>query len=456
MDVLLSAVLGEAITRSINIFISKCSRQQAQDVEDHLRRVLLRAQVIIDEAMGRQLTNQAMLLQLDMLTGAMHGGYYMLDAFRYQSPDKEDAKDKAVSQSLSLPKVNSSKYLCSTKRKTQIFEQLQEALESLNNLIFDANEFVIFLKSCPRMCRQPYSMHLLLANCMFDRKMETELVISFLLQTKAPHAEELEVLPIVGPGRVGKKIVFLTDHDFRDKVLYIHRQGNAMEHQFSTIRKDGRLLLVIIEVAGDVTEDAWKKLCSAVRRSTPNGIKIIITSRSDMIKKFGTTGVITLAYPSIAFGSTDPGQHPRLASVAMEIARMLNTCYKTIFDINFWFKFLVFIRGLIQKHIAKYGEHPWDLLYQTRPTRLGRMMGRASEDLIIHDQYQRSSQEAVPNRALNDVMYGSVKPDGKFEVLAWRSLIPPYYNCIYTCQIQDLKTRAANKRKRSQNNAISL
>ncbi|RLN24583.1 hypothetical protein C2845_PM07G01360 [Panicum miliaceum] len=66
MEVLLSAVLGEAITRSLNFFFRK-SKLQEQDMEDCLCRVLLRAQVITDEAMGRQITNQAMLLQLDVL-----------------------------------------------------------------------------------------------------------------------------------------------------------------------------------------------------------------------------------------------------------------------------------------------------------------------------------------------------------------------------------------------------
>jgi len=47
------------------------------------------------------------------------------------------------------------------------------------------------------------------------------------------------------------------------------------------------------------------------------------------------------------------------------------------------------------------------------------------------------------------VMYGSVKPPaGRFDALVCRSPIPPYYNYIYTCEIQDLKTTSA-KRKRS-------
>ncbi|WVZ61565.1 hypothetical protein U9M48_011419 [Paspalum notatum var. saurae] len=353
MDMLLSTVLGEAIGRSIDFFISKCSKKQEQDVEGRLGSVLIRAQVIIDEAKGRQITNQAMLLQLEMLRGAMHRGYYMLDTFRCQYfHDKEDAEDQAVSQSLSLCKLDSMKYLRSFHRRTQLFTQLQEMLDSLNSMILDANEMIIFLKSYRQMCRQPYSMHLVLANCMFDRQMETELVINFLLHTKLHHhAEELEVLPIVGPRRVRKRtlvahvcndervrdhfseIVFLTDDDFRDDTISVLGQGCAMEQQICTTKKDVRLLIVV-EVAGDVNADSWNLLCSAFRQPASNGNRVIITSRSDKIAKLGTTGVITLKFPSneaywyffrtLAFGSMDPKQHPRLASVAMEISRMLS------------------------------------------------------------------------------------------------------------------------------------
>ncbi|XP_039851379.1 putative disease resistance protein RGA3 [Panicum virgatum] len=499
---LLSMVLGKAIGRSIDFLISKCSQSsshQEQDVEGILCSVLLRAQLIIQEAMERQVTNQAMLRQLDMLRGAMHRGSYMLDAFRYQRlHDKEYAEAEGqfiMSQSLSLCKVNSSKRFCPADRqKTQDSEQqLQEVLESLSSMILDANEMVIFLRSYPRMYRQPYSMHLLLANCMFDREMETQLVINFLLRTNPHRAEELEVLPIVGPGRVGKRtlvahvcnderirdhfsgIVFLTDNDLIDEMLSVLTQGCAsMEQQHNdNTRKDGRLL-VILKADGDVTEDAWNRLCSALRRCTTNGTtKIIITSRSDGVRKLGTTGFVSLKYPSseaywyffktLAFGSTDPEQHPRLASVAMEIARMINnttlvganiitSLLRDNFDINFWCKVLAFVRRLIQNHIAKFGEHPCDLLNQNRPTCLGgRMMGRASEDLMVYDVYQCSSKEAVPNITIHDVLYGSLKPPGKFEVLAWRSRILPYYNYIYTCQIEDKKAKAV-KRKRSQSN----
>ncbi|XP_039793246.1 uncharacterized protein LOC120659239 [Panicum virgatum] len=92
MSILLAAVLGDLTTRSINFLIKSSFQATTPDVEDRLRRILFRAQVIVDEAMGRQITNRGVLQQLDMLRDAMHHSYYILDTFRYQSHSEEEAK----------------------------------------------------------------------------------------------------------------------------------------------------------------------------------------------------------------------------------------------------------------------------------------------------------------------------------------------------------------------------
>ncbi|XP_039793071.1 uncharacterized protein LOC120659072 [Panicum virgatum] len=233
------------------------------------------------------------------------------------------------------------------------------------------------------------------------------------------------------------------------------------------VNKDGRLLIVV-EVAGDINQSEWKRLYAASKQCLTSGSKIIITSRSDKITKLGTTRAITLKYMSdeaycyffktLTFGSTDPTMHPRMAYLAMEIARTSKGSFfgatstacllRDNFDIPFWCKFLVFARGFIKWHVSTFGDHPGDALDQNRPTHLGRMV-RTSEEIVVHHQYERSSQEEIPKIELRRVIYGSVRPPARrFDVLVWRSPIPPYYNYIYTCEIQDLKTTAA-KRKRS-------
>ncbi|GJN24332.1 hypothetical protein PR202_gb12069 [Eleusine coracana subsp. coracana] len=170
MEIFLSAILSDLTSRSINFLIRRSSKPIAADLEDRLCRVLLRAQVILDEAMRRNITNQAMLQQLDMLRGVMHRGYYRLDTFKCQRYDE------------------------------------------------DTKKLVMFLTCYPRLYQQPYSMHLLLDNCMFGRQMEAETVINFVLYTQPHGAEELlDVLPIVGPGGVGKST--LVSHVLKDERL---------------------------------------------------------------------------------------------------------------------------------------------------------------------------------------------------------------------------------------------
>ncbi|PWZ13938.1 hypothetical protein Zm00014a_038243 [Zea mays] len=442
MESFLSAVLGELISRSINLIINKLSKV---NMEESLQRALLRAQVIIEEAMGRHITNQVILLQLGVLRDAMHRGYYALDAFRYQPRYGEDG-NPAVRRFVRLSKVPCAKDLYFSGPTVQFQEQLREALDKLRSMLVDMNQLAMFLMSYPRLYRQPYSMHILLCNCMFGRQMEAQLVISFLLHTKPHSSEELDVLPVVGPLGVGKstliahvckdervrdyfsEILWLHDSDFTDDELTF-RQGGAMKRQILLSKlKKGKRLLVVIELYGNLCEDGWNRFYRASRRSFLSGSKIIVTSCSDKIVKFGTTPALNLKHLSpeaywyffktLTFGSTDPEMHPRFAQLAMEIAilqiRSINSAYVTSyllrdnFSIHFWCKVLSFLRGVLQAHISKFGVHPSDLLNKNKLVHLGRMAS-PSEDLIIYHQYHRSPQEEVPEIRIQDVVYGSIK-----------------------------------------------
>ncbi|KAF8713923.1 hypothetical protein HU200_027905 [Digitaria exilis] len=468
------------------------SKPMPLDVEDCLRRVLLRAQVIIEEAMGRHITNHAMLLQLLMLRDAMHRGHYTLDNFRYQ-PHGEEAKDQGVSHSSSLSIVNSVKRLCFSGSGASALKEMQETLENLSSMILEVKELALFLTSYPRMYRQPYSMHLQLANCMFGRQLEAQVIINFLM-CRQPHGhEELEVLPIIGPGYVGKstlvahackvervrdhfsEILFLQSHDFTDNELAIFKEECARKYQNHLSNSDKDIgFLVVVELVGDLNEDAWNRLYSALKQCVPGCSKIIVTSKFDKISKFGTTQALTLRPPSheaywyffktLTFESIYPEMHPRFTYLAMEIAKGLRSsiisAYITAhllrdnFEIRFWCKFLAFLRGSFHKHASNSGKHPIDALRENRPTCFGRIAA-PSEDLVIYCQHQLCSEEKVPDIRLQDVVYGSARPHGKVEILVWKSLIPPYYSYVYTGEIQELKTTAV-KRKRSTKNGVAL
>ncbi|TVU40550.1 hypothetical protein EJB05_14017, partial [Eragrostis curvula] len=442
--------------------------------------------------MGRLVTNHAMLLQLDMLTKAIYRGSYTLDTFRYQPHNKDDAKNQVLNNSSSLSKINSLKGFCSSSKNTHVFEQMEKSLDYLSSMIIDVKELVVFLTSYPCMHRQPYSMHLLLDNCMFGRQMEAERIINFLLQTQPHGAENLEVLPIIGPGKVGNstlvahvckdervlghfsEVIALHDHDFTDHelVTLIERCETKHQNQLSNSNKDRRVLFVV-ELVGDLKEVAWNMLYSASKRCVPRCSKIIVTSRSDKIKNLGTTEAVTLNYLSheaywyffktLTFGSINPEMHPRLAYVAMEIARVLNGRFLCIvgtayllrdnFEIHFWSKILAFLRRLVQKHVLRFGEHPFDLVDQNRISHHRRMV-TPSEYFVVYRQYECPPEE-VPMIRTVDLMYGSIKCHGKFEALAWRSPLPPYYSYVYTCEIQEQKSTAA-KRKRSMKIGVTL
>ncbi|XP_034579647.2 putative disease resistance RPP13-like protein 1 [Setaria viridis] len=495
MESFISAIVGELTTRSINFFISKLSKPTTLDVEDRLRRVLLRAQVIIDEAKGRHITNQAMLLQLVMLGDTVHWSHYVLDTFRCQLHQEEDANNQGVSRSSSLSKVNSAMRLYTRGAKT--LKDLQGALDNLSSMILDVNELVQFLTNYPCLYRQPYSMHLQLANCMFGRQLEAQIVINFLLHVQYHSAdEELEVLPIVGPSYVGKstlvahvckdervrarfsEILFFHIQTFTDNELATFRDECELKHQnrVSESNLEARFL-VVIELIGDlINEEAWGRLYSASKRYAPRGSKIIVTSRFDSIVKFGTTRTLTLKFlpheaywyffKTLTFGSMDPEMHPRLTHLAMEIAKttlgrrahllsanIIAHLLKDNFDVKFWSELLAILRRYSQKLVSQFGGHPADSPNQNRPVLFERM-ATPSECIVLDHRCQHPSEEEIPKIKFQDVLCGSVMPRGKFDVLAWRSRIPPYYSYVHTCEIEGPKTRAV-KRKRSMKNGVT-
>jgi len=423
MEILLSSVLGEVMARSINFILSKGSTPPAPALEDSLQRALLRAQVIVDEAAGRHVTNQAMLLQLDMLRDAVHKGSYALDSFRYQPHSAEDDDDRGQPARRSVPLFIAScaKIPRCSRGGTRILAQLREALDRLSSMVADADVLVLFLTSYPRRYRQPYGAQLMLEHCMFGRHMETEHVISFLLHAQQPShgAEEPEVLPIVGPGRVGKttlvthvckdervrdhfsEIVLLNDLDFTDAELAALGQRCSNSNS-----RDGKFL-VVVEVAGDFNEDAWSRLYSASKRWAPRGSKIIVTSRSDKITKVGTARPLALKFlpreaywyffRTLAFGGADPGAHPGLASMAMEVAGSTDWAFISAhitarvlrgnLDARFWGKVLAHYREFIDRHGSRFGGNPFATLNQEGPALLGRM-GRAFADLMVRHHYR--------------------------------------------------------------------
>ena len=87
MDILISAIVGDLVSRSASFVIRKYFQKQPgiDKILQRLQSVVLRMDIVVEEAEGRHITNQGMLRQLKMLRQGTYRGCYILDAFRFQA-----------------------------------------------------------------------------------------------------------------------------------------------------------------------------------------------------------------------------------------------------------------------------------------------------------------------------------------------------------------------------------
>ncbi|CAO2199947.1 unnamed protein product [Urochloa humidicola] len=481
---LFSAIRSDLVSRSLSFMIDRYRKEPS--VDHNLRRLhqlLLRIRTIVEEAEGRNVTNQGMIRQLKVLREEMFRGYCVLDAFKYRTLGGDESRDdeQEVSRSFALSSFNQAKRIRFSIRNTASssvssvvsMKDLQKMVCGLEDIIGDTKEFVVFLMSYPPMYRQPYSMHLYLDKCMFSRHMEREHVIGFLLSRDHLCDESVEVLPVVGPALVGKSTLVenvCDDERVRNhfSLILYHSAENLDDEKVSTFSEtcvtkhqndaadDGRVL-VIIELLGDADDEAWKKLLSSSPHP-PQGSKIIITSQSEKITRLGTTQAVRLQhlqfeafwyfFKVLVFGSTDPEEHPRLASMAMEIATELRGCFlcahiggallRANFTAQFWRRFLAFTREYTEKDPLTSCCGSQDVISTKDHPRYGWAIAKPkpAKYFLLRNSYQKALvQDDDPKITLLDLLFGSVKRRGRFEVLVWRSHIPPYYSYISNCTL---------------------
>ncbi|CAL5034358.1 unnamed protein product [Urochloa decumbens] len=495
MDAAISAAIGEIATRSLSLLIDKYLKPATSSKDDRMQRLqwmLLRVRLTVEEAEGRCITSQAMLQQLRILRKVMYKGYYMLDNFICHVPEEEkDKKIHGVSRYLSLSKFSPAKRSAGSKYST---ENLEQMVESLEITIAGMSELVIFLRNYPPMFRQPYNTYLFMEKCMFGRQMEMERVVNFLLHEEPPSHCNFGVLPIVGPGKVGKTtlvehvcrdervrnrfshVIFLSDDDLRQEQQLKIRDGSRIKHKRSD--SDEEKLLVIFELVGDVGEGPWRKLLSASQSTIPRGSKVIVTHRSENVINFGTTQALYLNFLSreaywyffkaLVFGSADPEEKPRLASIAMAI-------FDECIDQDVYKAFagpFIFLHKTARGLKSSGNAQNWNrILACFKDNRRQNEPGfnkslshcRRNNDHIFlqrvvdstqycvvhnHDRIALVNEEA-PKITLHDILDGTGNgiPHGKFDSLVWESHLPPYHKYIYSCQIleSDFKVTRNNQ-----------
>jgi hypothetical protein len=468
MEILISAVATDLISRFISSVTQNYRNHiHKEDDRRRLERILLRMHSVVEEAGGRHITNQGMILQLKGLVEGFYLGYYMLDKIKFQPPEYEVSHEI---QSFALSACNSAKRFrfadAISKRTPVAFgsrsrTNLKDVVDGLETKIADMREFVILLGSHPRLPRQPYSTYLYIDNCMFGRRIEKEQVINFLL-CNDPHDPYVSILPIIGPQRIGKKTLVqhaCLDERVRDcfSHIFFFKEDDLKTGELSLNSKasQGKYLFVI-EFIWDVDEAAWTKFQSYLQNMPATGIKVVVIGRTEDIAKFGTSQPIRVKrlseeeywyyFKALAFGSMDPDEHPKLASLVMQLATEMNgsflsaTIYGELLRANpntqFWKRILLFVRELARKHLTSSGLHPDDLFERNIPVDMSRIAvvdGQVQGCLLYDVRVAGPADGELPKLTSRDMLLGCDIPvEDKFDVLVWRSRIPPYCNYIVT------------------------
>ncbi|XP_040385531.1 putative disease resistance protein RGA3 [Oryza brachyantha] len=480
METFLPAILSDLLGRSISYLVQRYRQQSSvQDDLEKLRLALVRVHVTVEEAEARHVTNKAMLRQLDVVREAMYSGYYMLDTLTYRAHQEEACSSSSFAPS----RLNAAKRL----RLLTVDDgatEVRRMVDNLGRMIADMREFVVFLKGYPRICSQPYSMHLLLDKLMFGRQKEVEQVVGFLLQPEVC-GDGVDVLQVVGAARVGKStLVEHVCHDERvrgrfSSIVCLSRDDveDMGDHRDLTVKHGNRASrgssLVVLDLAEDeepLDDGAWRRLrSSAMCRA--RGSKIIVTSRSPetvrgieparaLELKFLREDVYWYFFKVLAFGSVNPDDHPRLASIAMDIsaeqkggfigATIAGSLMRANLDAHYWSLILKNMREYTQKHRALFGKHPHDLLRKNHPVYLWRL-AESSKIFLCHGFYTACpAKQEIPRVTFQEVLSGRVTPHGRFEVLAWTSQIPPCRSYLMSCSLDtpSAPLRVLDKKKR--------
>ena len=313
------------------------------------------------------------------------------------------------------------------------------------------------------MLRRPYDAYLYNDNIMFGRHTEKQKLLNFVLQHGAPGGAPA-VLPIIGGPAVGKRT--LVAHVCKDERVSAHFSSilHLKGDSFRRIAHHGSLLsgkvLVVLELVSYVDEEAWAKFCSSLA-SMDRGSKVIIVSRCKNSEKMGTVKPIflnTLSYDefsylfkTLAFGSADPAQHPRLARIADELARELQSDWslgaanwladvmRRNLNLHFWLSMLSRMRRVVERNFSMFREHPKFLVQKGHQVNVSDFLHPASPLHIVPCFAAGSSRtevtderESLPKVRLGDLVVDpGVRPRGDFNVVTWESRVPPYTSFVH-------------------------
>ncbi|EAY77631.1 hypothetical protein OsI_32672 [Oryza sativa Indica Group] len=450
MEPIVSAVVGDFVHRFISLLIKKCESQENLETKmERLHNLLLKAHMIVEEAEGRYITNSKMLLQFKKIVETMYQGYHILDIIKHRTLCSSRPKEEVSSSNTLSTRTCYVDPFRTSQSYTIRHDQLQSTLDSLETIVSSMTEFVILLGGCERMSPKPYDTYLYFDNFMFGRQVEKQQVISILLQENIPHFAPT-VLPIIGPSRVGKRT--LVAHVCNNEIVRSHFSSilhlnseniREMECETFTERRD----LFVIEFTADIDDENWKKFYASYTHMG-RGSKIIIISRTERISRFETVRPIHLnslpleeysyLFKVLAFGSTNPKEHPQLLSIANELSMLLGGSFVTanvcadIFrknqNVNLWLRVLEKYRNVVKNNFPMFIEHPKLLMEKEHQIDISNLVSSSSPLRLMPPH----CEEDQSKRCLTKVMFSDfiadyvVIPKENFELVTWESRIPPY------------------------------
>ncbi|TVU31380.1 hypothetical protein EJB05_23063, partial [Eragrostis curvula] len=459
MDLAISSVASDLASRFISFLINKFSAGSScsEEIVQRLHHLLLRVQMVVEEADGRYITNGAMLLQLKLLEEAMYGGYYALHNFKYRhiKGAAEEVSEGSCSLYFTTP-LKRFQRSGSFSANYDKDHKIESALVNLEAAVYSMTEFVILLGRCERMSRRPYDTYLYMETFMFGRHAEKQQAINILLQHSLPNNNAPIVLPIIGGRLIGKKtLVAHVCNDERVRAhfsIVLHLNSDNFLGVDPALYTTGRTL-VIVEFTSDVRDEDWTKFYSSVGQMGRES-KVILITRIESLSRFGTVKPICLNNMSfeeysylfrvLAFGSTNMDDHPHLASMADEFPMLLRGSLVSVYafadalrknmNARFWLSVLERARAVVESNLSVFGEHPKLLLERDRPTDITRFVSPSSAPLCLMPPRCEAdaTERPLPTVTFRELIVDPrVLPSGDFDLVTWESRIAPYTKYVH-------------------------
>uniref|UniRef100_A0A0D9XHK4 Disease resistance N-terminal domain-containing protein n=1 Tax=Leersia perrieri TaxID=77586 RepID=A0A0D9XHK4_9ORYZ len=468
MDIVISAVASEIVNRFMSFLVSKYGNNSCLKKKlEKLQHLLLRVHIVSEEAEGRYITNSGMLMQLKMLTEAMYEGYHVLDTY---GPLEHIGAVGEISDSYALDFHYVRRFRLAGN--TIVSREVESSLENLETIIDNIKEFVSLLNGCERMFRNPYSTYLYIDNFMFGRQVERQQIMSILMLDSHPRIPA--VLPIIGGCRVGKKTLVWSvcaDEKIRSHFSAIlHLNGDDIK-TFDQCKFMPVKTLVTVEFISDISDTEWLNFYSLVS-SCGNGNKVIIISRLEKLARFGTVNPIDIRsfsheeysylFKVLAFGCSNPLDHPQLAIIGNEIAKTLQGSLVAIniyanvlrnnFSVPFWVCVLKLYKQMMASNLSLHGEHPKSLLEKDATvvdiTAFSPSLATNSYriTLLTGEKFRYDSKKELPVMGFGDIIAGSVTLPKKFQLI-WESRLAPYTVISATCGAEEIISTTPMRKK---------